>query len=219
MFCLSVGLLIWAEWFRRDQAPEFLRRLGLESFERSGFCCSLTVEAKDGQAVVSVFFQNRYSGAVEAAVVLQPSRSFLLKKSELPTLQIPVNCPPGGFGVAQVRLGIPAELHGKDQCWLVAASVAFPAGKGQLLRNRDGMAVGDAQTENRNRALLIAAGALTGTLVIASRASITLRLPVLVAVSDPDRFDCESTVLWELGDSDIDSEIESITSRTTLLLK
>ncbi len=133
---------------RKDTVPDHLSRRCNEFFERSGLCFTGALETVEGTAFLAIYFQNRYAGACEAVLRFRPgasNRIFSFWRFPLPKVEVKINCPAGGFGVARVPYAAPAKLRGKQVVIEPSASVRYVNGRGEALRVRRGIPVGDAR--------------------------------------------------------------------------
>lgn len=198
------GVAFWRMNSRRDEATDYLSQLGLPFFDRGGFCFALVPRVANGVCSLDAFFQNRFERACRGRIALRPARGFFGRK-KLDTIGYEIECGPAAFGVATVCLPLPHESQGKKQKFEVGASVDYPEGRGRMLRFRDGLALrGDSDFGDAFGTAVSVAGALVGTFVLSSPATITLRLPTGVAEELPAHGASQIKTLWQLGDGPLE---------------
>jgi hypothetical protein len=188
--------------FRADVVPDYLRQQGATHFNRGGFCFALRSIAVDGVCYVVIYFQNQQDRRCLGRIALRPARGFFLGRVPLDAVAVEIACEPAGYGVARVAVPIPAELQGRKQSFEVGASIDFPDGRGRTLRFRDGIVLrANSNFGNVFGTTLTVVGALTGTIVYQSPATVTLELPSGVAETVRPEGRTEIQTLWKLGDS------------------
>jgi hypothetical protein len=193
----AVWLLIWSE-FRRDRAPDFLRRHAKKYFERDGFCFSVRSSVKDGRFAWQILFQNRYERPCKALVAFRPSAQ-LFGRNDLGHAGVEIDCDGGAFGVATIPYGIPSNHQGKKQQFDLIAVTQFPGGKGKMLRFRDGMAVGKQHKSGLDTAVT-ALSVLALHPHFTHAATFKLRLPDNVQGEASGAV--QQQILWRPGDPD-----------------
>jgi hypothetical protein len=187
--------------FRADEMPDYLRREIGTYFNRGGLCFNFRATAIEGVCYLDVHFQNQTDAPCLGRIALRPARGFFLGRAKMDTILVEVSCDPAAYGVARVPIPIPANLQGKRHSFEVGASVDYPQGKGRLLRFHDGIALrANSRFGNAFGTTLMVAGAMTGQIVIASPATVTLDLPANVAEQVSDGQNPEVKTLWRLGD-------------------
>src|SRR5262249_32151751 len=134
-------------------------------------------------------------------IALRPARGFFLGRGKMEPIAIEIKCEPAAFGTAKVAIPIPSELQGKRQSFDVGASVHYPNGKGRTPRFRDGIVLrANSDFGNAFATALTVAGALTGSIVWATPAKVTLDLPGGVSQDVANGSKPETKTLWKLGD-------------------
>jgi hypothetical protein len=113
-----------------------------------------------------------------------------------------IQCQHGAFGIVRQPLVIPLAIQGTFQTFGVSATVNYPAGKGRMLRFRDGLYV---WSKPRLEGLLANALSFVGRLVDASggsfeRAKMQLILPDGVAEICTNDTPAQTQTWWKLGD-------------------
>jgi len=195
----SLGLLVWS-LFRRDKAPDFLKKLGGPLLERDGFCFKLIASAVQGRCYLDLHFQSRYERPSRAMVVLQPSKGFFLVRPGLASITVGIECPAGGYGITRVPWPVAKKFQGKAQSLDVGADVIYPEGRGKMIRYRGGVQVRTAGRDTW-RTVVTLAGAMGGSIVLSSPAKVKLNLPVDVDESVEDNLPISTKIVWKPGDS------------------
>lgn len=194
----SLGLLLWS-LFRRDKAPDYLKKVGGSLLERDGFCFKVLANSVKGRCYLDLHFQSRYERPSRAMVVLQPSKGFFLVRPGLASMTVEIECPTGGYGVTSVPWPVGKKFQGKTQSLDVGADVFYPEGRGKMIRYRGGLQVGTAGFDTW-KATLTVAGAMGGMIVLSRAAKVKLKLPVDVEESVDDELPISTKIVWKLGD-------------------
>lgn len=175
---MALGSLFGCVW-RPRRGPEtlvdHLAQITPGYFERDGLCFAFAPAFEEnGRCVMNVFFQNRYSGASQARLLLTPPKSFLGKRVVEP-VDVAFPCEGGAFGVLRMYWDVPDHAEGTEVKFSVKADVGYPEGRGRELRFREGV---QASSTGVGFAILIGIlfGAV-GTMVIISPSFLKMRLP------------------------------------------
>jgi hypothetical protein len=123
---------------KADRLPDFLWRVPGRHFGRGGVVFAFQVAPKDGVCWVKVHYQNRFEKGAQLSVLIRPSKGFISGPSEIEPIAVSFPCGPAAYGVVSVPLAIDHRYQGTQQCFDVGASIAYPKGTGELLRNRVG---------------------------------------------------------------------------------
>lgn len=190
---LGAGLLLWRNWHRKEMLPDLLSEVTRTYFERDGLCFAPGFSVVDGLCYVSVFFQNRYSGACTCKIILHPPKRSFSMSSDLPAAEIDVQCGGGEFGVVRIPYSVPARYQGRQLTYTVGARTRYPQGAGQLLRFRPGLRCG--ATSNTAHSLLTVALIPLGVFHYHRSARVTLKPP---AVSSPLLAESEPATITEI---------------------
>ena len=186
---------------RADVVPDYLHQYLDTYLNRGGFCFAFRTSVVDGVCYLETFFQNQQDEVCVGCVALRPARGFFLGRANIDTITIKIECGPAAFGIAKMAIPIPAKFQGRRQSFEVGASVEFPNGKGRTLRYRDGIVLrANSNLSNSFGTTLTVAGALTGSVVLSSPATVTLDLPAEVVEDIKDAACPEISTLWKLGD-------------------
>jgi hypothetical protein len=191
----SAAALIWAAR-RPDRAPDFIRRFFRRPFERNGGCFYILPSVRDGICYLNVAFQNQYEKPCHLRVVAQ-------SPIEPIGIAIDIPCAGGAFGLIRVPIAVPAKLQGKSVSFNVSAATNYSSGKGQLLRFKNGMRVGQANSSGLGTAAVTLGLLTVGVLAVGSShpASATLPLPTSVAESLPPNLQPDLQTLWTPGNA------------------
>ncbi len=195
IICLAP--LIWAQT-RKDKVPDFLSRVTPRYFERDGFCFAIVPQVVNANCSMNIYFQNRYDQPCAAQLLIRASSGLFSGKPDLSDIALGLTCGPAEFGCSTIPWAIPENLQGKKASLSLYAGVKYPSGRGNLLRFKDGIRVGDIGTNFWREGLQIA-GAIGGALVISRPARIKFTLPSGVSALKQDTVSAETKTIWKLG--------------------
>ena len=197
---LALGAFL-AIHFRRDRAPDFLHAATGSYFDRGGLCFAFSAEREGSYCVLHLLFQNRFERPCRGQIALRPARGFFMTRAKIEAIGANIDCGPGAFGIAKLRIPIQHEFQGTKQKFDVGASVEYLNGRGGRLRNREGLQIRhNSSFGNAFGKTLALAGAAAGVIVFNHPASVTLTLPSGVAEEVPPDAAPEVETLWVLGD-------------------
>jgi hypothetical protein len=182
-----------------ESLPDHLRAVAGSYFEQKGLCFAPLLElAEGGRSFLCFYFQNRNSGHASTTVqFLPPVRTLRLKRHDLPGASIQIECPGGAFGVVRTPFPVPAKYQGKKMSFEIGADTTYPAGRGELLRHRQGLRIGATREMRSWHQLLTTLLVLPlGILYTRSAARTTLPLPFGVAETDADLGTSTTDILW-----------------------
>ena len=200
---LCVVVILWAAT-RRDRAPDFLRRLFGNSFERDGFCFVLVPNLAGDVFVLNVYYQNRYARPCRARVVL-------MRRTMPPSGRVPwpvdIECEGGVFGVARIPWSIPACFQGACHTFDVYATVDYPQGRGEMLRFKEGGSVGAPPVKPFSlmgilQKVPVVLAACVGVLMWSNPATLKLNVPLGVAEWPPGEKRPSAVTFWRRGDQE-----------------
>jgi len=193
---VGVIWLLWRVSRRREALPDLLGKAAGSYFERDGFCFAFAPVVAQGQCWMQVFFQNRYERPCRGRFVLKPpARNFSLGRWPLPTVDVEVDCDGAAFGVHRQPWPIPTTLQGKLAKCEVAGAVRYPAGRGRLMRYREGMRTGTPGGDV-GRAVATLGMAAVGGLYISRPANVKIRLPTGAAAAAEPGTEPVTQILW-----------------------
>lgn len=203
VFLASGAPLLWA-FTRKDIEPDIIRQIAGRPFERDGLCFCIIPRAYDGVMCLNIVFQNQYASACDARVVVSPPlKSFSLGGRQFPAVAVDIQCDGGAVGVVRTAFGVPAKFQGRRILFEVAAATKYRGGRGQLLRFRNGMRVGKANSSGLGAAVVAAAvvtAMSAGSVLHSTPASIAIDLAQPVSEETPQQ-DPVARTLWRPGDS------------------
>lgn len=213
-----VSALVFAKLhFRKDSAPDFLYELGGRYFDRRGFCFTPKIVVEDQVALLSVFFQNRFERRCIGGCILQHEVGAFSRGAVLPAILFNTECPPGGFGVVRIPLGIAQELQGKRIRFRLGGMAKFPDGTGRMLRFRNAVplrtSVVDFMKGRSDADAFKTIAIVTGIPVLSTKECVDVDIPrgVLEKVSQPTEL--VPQILWQLGDSCSADSIQDVLNR------
>jgi hypothetical protein len=198
LMCGSLGLLLWS-LFRRDKAPDFLKKVPGRLLERDGFCFKVLANPVKGRCYLDLHFQSRYERPSRAIVVLQATKDLFVLRPGVASMTVEIECPAGGYGMTSVPWPVARKAQGKARWLDVAADVAYPEGRGKMIRYRGGLQVGKAGRDTW-KAIITVAGAMGGGIVLTRKARVKLRFPVDVEESVDDDLPILTKTVWKIGD-------------------
>ncbi|PYJ56218.1 MAG: hypothetical protein DME24_22960 [Verrucomicrobia bacterium] len=202
-FLTPIGVSIWLSRLA-DPVPDFLAGISTRFFERDGLSFLITVEKAADYARMVVYYQNRFDKPCIATIAVGPTRKAFTDLDGLPIFEFNLSVEGAEFGKQSVAWSIPLRFQGKKILWDVAAQVKFPAGRGVLLRGRNGAAVGDHLVGGGEEAvkavtsLVLSAAHLHSMPARAARVELTLPANILPDRKQPSNLTTET--IWKLGD-------------------
>jgi hypothetical protein len=168
-----------------DDAPDLLREMHAQYYEREGLCFMPVLHVSEGTCFVRVYFQNNYSNACDAKVCCLPMEGNSGSGTpEVPPIVANLRCEGGQVGCIEMPYPIAAKWQGKLMVYDVYAEVAYRSGRGDQLRQSTGLPAGEPTSE-LVEALITGVMIMFGTLRLTQGASLELRLPDEVAESAP----------------------------------
>jgi hypothetical protein len=190
---------LWRSANKPDLAPDYLHKQFGTSFERNGMCFypQLAVEPERSLCWFEIYFQNRYDGACKCMVKFEPScKSYSFARHEVPTIEVPIDCPGGAGGVVRIPYPIPAKYQGRRIQFEVTAWTKYTGKAGKILRHREGMRVGALRSD------LDPVGCLIGILfvmllIIYLPTRVYFELPEQVTDTTPPEANIETLILWD----------------------
>jgi F0F1-type ATP synthase assembly protein I len=142
--------MVWA-FQLKEAAPDFLAQLGLNYFERNGFCFALIPEEFNGLFLVNILYQNRYEGRCDSEILIKISGTGGWNGTAASRLRI--SCKGAAFGRESIPWDISREAAGQKVTCFVGADVVYPEGYGQLVRSRDGIQIGSIEEASTSELL------------------------------------------------------------------
>jgi hypothetical protein len=176
----AVALLAWAD-FRRDLAPDLLKKAVGNYFEQNGLDFTVIPVVENSCFFWRVLYQNRFERGCSAVVAFRPGGQFLpFTRPDLTEVVVDIECPGAAFGSVTVPYALTEKHQGKLVRFEVRAETTYPNGKGKMLRFRDGRRTSNRYKSGADTALTIASAA-TGHMHIKNPATFRCRLPKNVA--------------------------------------
>ncbi len=199
-----VATALWLH-FRTDVAPDFLRALNKDYFNRDGFAFLPLAITRDGCCCLALLFQNQRDKACIGRVRIRPAPGFFLTRSDITDVVFEVFCRPGAFGRATLPIPLAARYQGTTQKFELGASVEHVEGKGQLVRFHDGIEVPiDDSLKTGALAKAIQVGAVAiGQLgrTLPKAATCRIALPTGVLEVPPATSEQVTDTFYQLGDA------------------
>ncbi|MCA9176291.1 MAG: hypothetical protein KDB14_17515 [Planctomycetales bacterium] len=192
-----------------DKAPDYLAKIlprHSRYFDRDGLCFVLDVGvAADGACHLLLYFQNRHDRRCEAHLVVRATRNYMKTSGTFVTpLEVYVECPEGGYGVTEIPLALPATAEGRELRIEFGMDVAYPEGRGTLLRFKEGSPLRtngqfrhDSWTTNPFIRLCLALG---GAFTWSTPPSLEFMAPEDLKGAPQKEAPPHTTILWQLGE-------------------
>ena len=200
LFVAPIVITIWAARIR-DLAPDFLTRISPDYFERDGLCFLFLVEKSQSRARMVLCYQNRFEKPCEANVFIGPTPIALGDLAGLPNFQFSLSLKGGEFGKQSLAWSVPSRFQGGKVLWDVAAKVKYPAGRGVLLRGRNGANVGDHLVGVGEEAVKALASVIISPGSISGRSARTeLKMPAGEDSDVRQPSELLSETIWKWGD-------------------
>ncbi|MCE9545866.1 MAG: hypothetical protein K8T25_10160 [Planctomycetia bacterium] len=188
--------------FRRDLAPDFLRKQFGNYFERGGFCFGFTAEVQHGVCYLVAHFQNQHVRSCVGRIALRPAEGFFDGRIQYDTISFEIPCGPAAYGFTRISIPVPKGIQGTKQRFEVGAAVEYPQGRGRQLRFHPGISIrSNSKFNEKFRTAIMAIGAAGGSLILIRPATVTVSMPIEVAEDIVTPIDPEITTLWKLGDA------------------
>ncbi len=202
---VSLGVIL-ALQFQRDKVPDYLRKQAGSYFNRDGFCFAFDTSVAGGICCLNTHFQNQFDQPCRGRIMLQPQNAQWKSAAKIEAFAIEIDCEPAAFGLMRLAIPVPKQLQGTEQSFEVGASVQFSSGKRTRLRYNDGIAVkSNTKFDKQFRTAVTVVGALGGSLILISPASVKLDLPDDVASKLEKDYPPKIKTLWKLGDPPLGS--------------
>ncbi|HWB19194.1 MAG TPA: hypothetical protein VG711_02755 [Phycisphaerales bacterium] len=136
------GWLVYAFNFE-DKLPDHLNdTVGPMYYEADGISFFPMLKAHGRQAVLSVYYQNRFENPAEVIVHLRPPADSFVVRPGMQDLHFAFRCSGGDYGVIYQPVAIPEHLQGEVIEVLLAAASYYPRSHGARLRKHAGMPCG-----------------------------------------------------------------------------
>src|SRR5690606_22125293 len=130
---LSVGLaalvaafLFWAFTYE-DKLPDQLARLtGGRYYERDGLCFMPMMRKKGEQALLCIYYENRYENPCNTVIHLRPPTNAIMAKPDARDVHLAFNVPGGAVGMIEQPIAVHPKLQGQSIAVEMAAAVNYP---------------------------------------------------------------------------------------------
>jgi hypothetical protein len=147
---VSVGLaLAFAGWLFyalnfEDKLPDYLAAVaGPVYYEADGLCFLPVVRMNEnGQAELSLYYQNRYENYCYAVVHMRPPADGFVIRPGARDVHFTFKADGGDFGVIHQPIAVPRHLQGEIVEVQLAAVSRYPRSHGARLRSKEGMPCG-----------------------------------------------------------------------------
>ena len=193
--------------FQKDEVPDYLHQRFGTFFECNGFCFMGQTIEYEQTCLLEMYFQNQQDVPSQASISLAPARGFFLTRSDTGKIRMDIECAPGAFGVARLKIPVPLQFQGTEQAFEVGASVTYPEGKGKTIRFRDGIVVrSNADLFNAVGTALTIGGAMTGQLILTKPVTLTLTFPKNVAADIPWNMNPEAKA-WDKAPAETKAKV------------
>jgi len=194
-------LILFILALKPDPVPDFLANVSLAQFGRGGALFAFELVVKERVCWLAIHYQNRFAKRAVVTVAVQPSQNFLMSRNEMPSLTVETPCGPAAYGIVSVPMPILQQYQGKKQSFDVGASIQYPDGTGELLRNRVGRPISSADIPGFGSLIsTVARVAVSGTppLAVKSPTRVQLSLPTDVKEFADQLPDMEHEEKWVL---------------------
>jgi hypothetical protein len=146
---VALGAALFVAYRYEDAMDDELARLtGGRYYEHDGLCFMPLIrvvpsrDGGDGQAEISLYYQNRYSNACEAVIHIRPPASTFATHKGARDVHFAFKARPGGFGVVHQPIAVHPKAQGEEIEVQLAAAVRWPMSHGDELRSHNGMESG-----------------------------------------------------------------------------
>jgi len=147
VFACLAGSLVWALRFE-DKLPDTLARYTGGIYYEKGGLALMPIMRKEGQqALLYLYYENRYGNACNAVVHLRPPKGAILHRPDAVDIHFAFSCPGGAVGVLQQPVAVHPRLQGQVIDVALAAAVNYPHNRGDKLRSHEGLPCGDINVD------------------------------------------------------------------------
>jgi hypothetical protein len=191
----SLSLLLWGV-FRRDKLPDKLREVSRAHFHCDGLSFVPTPALRDQILFLDVYFQNSFERRCTTRLLIRPAvRNLGIRRpTDLPPIEITIECDGGAFGVASIPYPVPHLRLGQKVRLNVGGVTRYPDGRGKRLRFREGINV--RPPTGLADALLTGASLLAGHLHSGKDAAFDLQFPMEARAELPPGSEPTCQILW-----------------------
>lgn len=170
---LAAGLLL------EDRLPDHLADIaGPFYYEADGLCFMPAVRmGRDGQAELSIYYQNRYENPACAVVHMRPPTDSFVIRPGMRDAHFAFRVDGGDFGVIHQPIAVPSGLQGEIVNVQLAAASYYPRGKGARVRSRKGLACGTMDVDWGGAAFRCGVHEASGELELRNPSTLRLCMP------------------------------------------
>jgi len=161
-----------------DKLPNHLQEVvGPVYYEADGLSFMPIVRPQGNQAVLCVFYQNRFENTVDAVIHLRPPADSFVVRPGMQDLHFAFKAGGGDFGMIAQPIAVPNQLQGEVVEVLLAAATYYPRSHGARFRKQAGMPCGTLNVDWGGAAFKTGVHEVSG--------EIMLRNPVVLHLSMP----------------------------------
>ncbi|MHC4447510.1 MAG: hypothetical protein ACYSXF_07005, partial [Planctomycetota bacterium] len=178
------GWLVYALRFE-DKLPDHLGGIlgGGIYYEADGLSFMPTVRVNEGQAELSVYYQNRFENPVQAVVHLRPPEDSFIIRPGVRDVHFAFKASGGDFGVIHQPIAVPQHLQGEVINVQLAASTFYPRAHGARVRKQVGIPCGTLLVDWGGAAFRIGVHEVSGEIELVNPATLHLPMPKNVAAA------------------------------------
>ena len=176
------GWLVFALRFE-DKLPDHLEGIlgGRIYYEADGLSFMPTVRVNQGQAELSVYYQNRFENPVQAVVHLRPPEDSFVIRPGVRDVHFAFKASGGDFGVIHQPIAVPRHLQSEVINVQLAASTFYPRSHGARMRKQAGIPCGSLLVDWGGAAFRIGVHEVSGEIELINPAMLHLSMPTNVA--------------------------------------
>lgn len=155
LIAAALGGALFIAYRYEDPLEDDLARItGGRYYEHDGLCFMPLIRvvpggggSGEGQAEISLYYQNRYSNGCEAVIHLRPPIKTFATHRGARDVHFAFKARPGGFGVVHQAIAVHPKAQGQEIEVELAAAVRWPMSHGDELRSHSGMACGTFEVD------------------------------------------------------------------------
>lgn len=145
----ALGAALFMVYRYEDPMDDELARItGGRYYEHNGLCFMPLIrvipgrDGRDGQAEISLYYQNRFSHDCEAIIHMRPPPKTFATHRGARDVHFAFRARPGGFGVVHQAIAVHPKAQGEEIEVQLAAAVHWPLSHGDELRSHNGVPCG-----------------------------------------------------------------------------
>lgn len=183
LLCISVAWLAYGMWLQ-DKLPDHMRdTIGAVYYEADGVSFLPLLRTHQGQAELSVYYQNRFENPAQVIIHLRPPSDGFVIKQGMRDVHFAFKTNGGDFGVIHQPIAVPPHLQGEVLEVDLAAVSYYPRSHGACWRKKGGIGCGTLPVDWGGAAFRIGVHEVSG--------EIELNNPVKLHMSMPPGVACE----------------------------